>query len=265
MLEYVFFSKTDKLLVSFTFYGYNKSKYAKKELSNESAPFFSARALLQWFPLLAVASIVLIAIHYRSWFSLDYLSARMPAQPLAAAGLILLLFALKSLSIVFPILVLYALSGILSPPVPALLLNLLGTAVVVSLPYGLGRLSGTELVNHIFAKYKKAARLRDFQQQNGWFLAYFLRVLGILPGDVVSMYLGASKLPFPRNLLGGLAGMLPSLLAATFLGSSITDPASPVFLASAGGMVLISLLSAVVYRILSKRHPNGSEKKDPPD
>ncbi len=231
----------------------------------KTSRIFSARTLLQWFPLIAVAIIALIAFRYRSWFSLEYLSAHMPAEPLAAAALILLLFGLKSLSIVFPILVLYALSGILFPPIPALLLNLLGTAVVVSLPYGLGRLSGTELVEHIFAKYQKAAHLRDFQQHNDWFVAFFFRVLGILPGDVVSMYFGASRLTFWRNLLGGLAGMFPALLAGTFLGSSITDPTSPTFLASAAGMVLISLLSVVFYRFLRKRHTQNTSKKNPPD
>lgn len=226
------------------------------------------RILLQWLPLAAICLIVIAAIHYREYFSLDILLSVMPSERLAAIAVLMGLFALKSLSIVFPILVIYALSGVLFPPFLAILINLLGTALVLSLPYGLGRLAGTQLVAQIFEKYPKAAHLRDFQQDNAWFFACILRMLGFLPGDVVSMYFGASKLPFFPSLLGGMAGMFPALLAGTFLGDSIRDLSSPLFWISLGAMILLSVVSILLYRRHLKRHTGKniqSGKDDPHD
>lgn len=218
----------------------------------------SGRLLLQWLPLIAVGVIAAIAFHYRRYFSLDILLSVMPPQPLAAAAALMGLFALKSLSIVFPILVIYALSGLLFPPVFAILVNLAGTAAALTLPYGLGRLAGTELVEHIFQKYPKAHSLRDFQQHNAWFFSCILRLLGFLPGDVVSMYLGASKQPFWPSLLGGILGMIPAMLAGTFLGDSLGNMSSPLFWVSLGGMVFLSVVSILLYRRHMKRHAENS-------
>lgn len=212
------------------------------------------KILLQWLPLAAVCLIVIAAIYYRKYFSLDTLLSVMPSELFAAGAVLMGLFALKSLSIVFPILVIYALSGILFPPFWAIAVNYLGTALALSLPYGLGRLAGVQLVEQIFAKYPKASHLRDFQQNNAWFFSCILRMLGFLPGDVVSMYFGASKLPYLPSLLGGLLGMSPALLAGTFLGDSIQDLSSPLFWISLGAMIVLSITSILLYRRHLKRH-----------
>ncbi|MGI5893952.1 MAG: TVP38/TMEM64 family protein [Candidatus Merdivicinus sp.] len=219
------------------------------------------KLFLQWIPIAAIFLFFMIGLRYREDFSLDFLLSQAPRQVIPAIAFLMLLFSLKSLSIVFPILVIYALSGVLFPPAAAILINLCGTAVVLSIPYWLGRLSGVELVQSIFRKYPKARKLREFQRHNPWFFSFFLRVLGFLPGDVVSMYLGASRLPWLPSLIGGMAGMFPALLAGTFLGDNITDPTSPAFLVSAGGMILLSLLSVLLYRRYGKHSKKQMENR----
>ena len=61
------------------------------------------------------------------------------------------------------------------------------------------------------------------------FMSFFLRVISCLPGDTISMYFGASKMPFWTCLLGSFLGTLPGMVASTLLGMSITDPSSPMF------------------------------------
>ena len=58
---------------------------------------------------------------------------------------------MKSLSVFFPLLVLYAAAGRVFPLSKALLVNLIGLVICESIPYGIGRLSGTSL----------AAKLRE--------------------------------------------------------------------------------------------------------
>ena len=66
-----------------------------------------------------------------------------PESPFAAAIVILLLYALKSVSFVFPIAVLQIATGHLFQTPVALLINFLGRAVTLSIPYWVGRFSGS--------------------------------------------------------------------------------------------------------------------------
>ena len=57
-----------------------------------------------------------------------------PANEMVAAGIILLLFALKSLTIVIPLSILYLASGILFHPVIAVLISTAGLAITSTIP-----------------------------------------------------------------------------------------------------------------------------------
>ena len=91
------------------------------------------------------------------------------------------------------------------------------------------------------------------QSSHSSFLCFFLRVISCLPGDLVTMYLGATHTPFFHNLLGGTLGILPGLILATFMGRSIQDPSSPAFWISAALSVGLTVLSTVLYYVYLKR------------
>lgn len=54
-----------------------------------------------------------------------------------------------------------------------------------------------------------------------------------MPGDAVSLYLGATQIPFPYYLTGGVLGTALGVVLSTILGSNITEPGSPAFWLSA--------------------------------
>ena len=86
------------------------------------------------------------------------------------------------------------------------------------------------------------------------FLCFFLRAVSCLPGDIVTLYLGATRTPFWHNLLGGTLGILPGMVLATLMGSSIQDPSSPAFWLSAALSVGLAASSALLYAVYWKRH-----------
>lgn len=173
---------------------------------------------------------------------------------IALAAVILIgFYAVKSLSIVFPLLVLYISAGVMFPAPLAIIINIAGLFLCVSIPYGIGRFSGKDLLDHLTKKYKKISQLDELQHNNAFFFSFFLRVINLLPGDIVSMVLGASGIPYWRYVIGTILGLFPTMLAATFLGESILEPFSPVFLISAVSTVLISVISFVVWRVMKKR------------
>ncbi len=182
----------------------------------------------------------------------DSLKNFAPSMPVPAALFLIALYGFKSLSVVFPILVLNVLGGFLFSPVWATIINFVGVAVDLAIPYWVGRFSGTALVQKLETKYPKFASIFGENSHNQFFLSFFLRVIYCLPGDLVSMYFGAISMPFGKYMLGSFLGMVPGTIAATLLGMSISDPSSPLFWFAVILTVGISLISVVAYYLWRK-------------
>lgn len=119
--------------------------------------------------------------------------------------------------------------------------------VAFSIPYWIGRFSGADIVDGLLGKYPKLKKICSRQGQNPLFISFLLRTFCFLPGDAVSLCLGAARIPFPHYLAGGILGTTLGIVLSTMLGSSITEPGSPAFLLSAFLMTLLALLSSYFY------------------
>ena len=221
-----------------------KNDWGKKILHSKT---YKIIILCVWLVILGTCLL------YRDRFSVESVLQASPQNMLLAALFILLLFALKSLSIFIYCGILFIASGILFPLPAAILVNLLGAAVMVSLPYWLGRQVGGELIDSIVRKYPKTAFLRQLQTENELFLSFITRIINILPSDILSLYMGASGISYGKYLLGSVAGMLLTIITFPIIGSSITEPASPLFIASVVIQVVVTVVSLAGYAVYLKR------------
>lgn len=185
--------------------------------------------------------------------SVETLLAFTPKDPAKAAIVMLLLYALKSATIFFPLIILEIAAGHLFSPWAALGINFVGMLIILTIPYLMGKAAGIEAIQKLVQKYPRFGEIIGKQQDNALFLCFFLRIISCLPGDVVTMYLGATQTPFWQNLIAGAMGVLPGMILATFMGSSIQDPQSPSFWISAILMVTLTLLSLLLYYIYRRR------------
>ena len=167
----------------------------------------------------------------------------LPQNQFLAAQVIIALYTVKSLTVFFPLLTLYLLSGIIFPLPLALLVNLLGLVACDTLPYLIGRSLGSAFIDHIRAKYPKLALLEMLRQKSAFSFAALTRAAGVLPGDVVSVYFGCVRLRYPAYLAGSIAGLAPSMAAATILGTQISHPGTPEFWIAAGAGAAVAVLS----------------------
>lgn len=190
--------------------------------------------LCVWLVILAVCFV------NRDRFSVDGVLRYSPRNPLLAAVFMLLLFALKSLSVFIFSGILFAANGILFPLPAAIALNVLGAAVMVSLPYWLGRRLGKDAVDSVLEKYPKAEALRRMRTGRELSLSFITRAINILPSDILSLYMGATGINYPKYLAGSILGMLLSLITFPIMGMNITEPTSPWFWASIVIQVLVS-------------------------
>lgn len=171
-----------------------------------------------------------------------------PENPFFAALVFVALYAAKSIVFVFPILILEAAAGFFFPYWQAVAVNIIGLSVGLIIPYFIGRFSDIEKTQNIIEKYPKMKKLSEFEEKNIFFLCFFLRLIYLLPGDILTLYFGMKKVPFYKNFIGGIAGLIPFMLLATFFGANISDPFSSEFIIAFFINVCLSVLSAVFYR-----------------
>ena len=64
-------------------------------------------------------------------------------------------------------------------------------------------------------------------------------------------------MPFGRYLSGSLLGTLPGIITATLIGTSVTEPSSPLFWGSILLTALLSVISFLSYVIWYKKVYKG--------
>ncbi len=204
--------------------------------------------------MLMLTLMVLFLYTFDDELTLKNLLSYAPSNYYLAAIFIIFMYALKSLSVLFPISLLYILSGIIFKPIPALLVNILGMAVATTLPYWIGRFSGADMVDHIKNKYKRAKVLDNFKEDNEVFFSFIVRAIGFLPCDIVSLLMGLIKLNYKKYIIGTILGMLPGLISVTFVGQTIANPKSWQFIVSCASAVIISASTTLIYIKIKKNN-----------
>lgn len=216
---------------------------------------------LKTLPLIICILFLILFLIFGKDITVQTILSYTPESTFAASMVILLLYALKSVSFVFPIAVLQIAAGHLFQTPVALLVNFAGRAITLSIPYWVGRSSGSGLINSLQEKYPKLKEICGKQEQNPIFISFLLRTLCFLPGDAVSLYLGASGIPFPYYLTGGVLGTTLGVVLSTILGASITEPSSPEFWISASLVVLMAAVSVAAY-LRNNKKKDTKEKNE---
>ncbi len=202
--------------------------------------------------ILYAALIFAVLLNARK-FSIDALLSYTPSNVFLAIIFLLGIYAVKSISVFLPIIVLQIVSGFLFPAPLALLVNITGAVIDFTLPYYLGKFTGAGAAEKKIQKHENIRNLFERQHKHQFFLTFFLRVISCLPADLVSMYLGALRFDFKKYLVASMLGTLPGLIPATFMGRSITDPLSPQFIAAALITVVCTVVSILAFHIYNKK------------
>lgn len=222
-----------------------------------TAAHASARGnlILNIIRVLIVVLIVGAAVWYFASgreFSIDAILSYTPSNHFLAAGFLIALYAVKSIAFFLPLMAIQVAVGLYFPTLAALLVNFIGISVEIMIPYLLGRKLGFGSADKLFAKFPK---MRDLLsgKSGRWYVAYILRAVNMLPFDLVSMYLGSVKYPVGVYFTGSLVGATFGVLAATFIGRTLTDPTSPAFIISCVASCLIAAGSFILFKYVSKK------------
>lgn len=198
-------------------------------------------------------ALILLCWIYRDCITVENIVKYVPENTAVAICVMLALFALKGVTVIVYGGILYAASGILFSLPAAICVNLVGTALMTSVPFFIGKRAGAELLDQLVQKNKRLELLRDAPKQNGLLFSFAVRMIGLLPGDLVGMYSGACGFTYLRYICGTLAGMLPSIITFSAMGMSAHDISSPVFRLSVGCELLLALVSLAVFLLWQRK------------
>ena len=221
--------------------------------------------VLKVLMLLMWAAVIVFCWLHRDAVTVDGILRITPRSQVLAVLFMLGLFALKSLSVVVYCGILYTASGILFPLPLAILVNLLGTGIMAAIPYALGRHTSSGALDRYISSRKNISLLRQLRTQNTFLYTLLVRVINILPFDVVSAYFGASQTEFMPYLWGSILGMAPPCVLFAILGTSITNPGSPQFILSAAIELAIMLVSFLLLLAARKKAGTASGEAVPSD
>lgn len=146
-----------------------------------------------------------------------------------AALALLGLYVLKGLTAALPSTALAAAAGLVLPFPLALGTNLCGAAAAQAGPYLIGRRKRGALED-LAARHPRLAVLEAGPAAGRE--VFLLRLAGVLPVELVSLWLGASGTPWRAYFAGGLLGSFPRVLSATVLGAALWDLGGARFWAS---------------------------------
>ena len=207
-------------------------------------------AILLW------CAVLVWAILNRSRFTLDAILSYTPESPLLAAVIMMGFFALKSLTVVFYSGLLYVADGLLFPLPIAILLNILGTVVMVLIPYCTAHSFGSEYAASLLKKHPKLKAVEALRRGNDLAFAVLLRSVNIVNFDIGSMYMGAVGLRLPLVLLGSALGKAADIVLYPIIGENLGNPRSSAFWAALSLDLLLSVITVWITARMEKENTN---------
>lgn len=227
------------------------NRFIGMKLNNIPKP---ALLTMRIITVLIWCGVIAFCIVNRDRFTIDGVVGSAPDDTVPAVLLMLLLFALKSMSLFIYCGILYVASGMLFPLGLAIAVNIMGTAIMLSLPYCIGRLTGADAVGRIIEKYPKAQSLKRLRRKNDFAFSFISRAINILPADVVSLYMGAVGVRYIPYLSGGLLGFLTTIVTLPIMGTNITRPGSSEFITAAIIQISVSVVFLTICAAYKRRH-----------
>ena len=225
-----------------------------KEIKGKNQRLHKQVKRIQIVALISFAvALVAIFLMTKEHMTVESLLSHTKGNSLAGTLMLLLLFGIKSLSIVIPLPSLYLASGMLYSPLKALAISYMGLAITLSIPYFLGRWAGGAGIDYILDRYPKMEKVIAMQKNNEFFSNFIVRFIGWFPCDILSFYFGACDTPYSTYLGASLLGCSIGVVTNTLLGDVILNPLSPQFAIMIAIKIAVSLAAFGIAYYLNKK------------
>lgn len=166
---------------------------------------------------------------------------------------------IKSFALVFPPAVVISICGYLMPNfLLALLINIISVFLSLSIPYFLGRFTGSSMVDTLKGKFKAIKKIDDFAGANEMKMTFVIKMSGLLPGDLSSLLFGAMNISYKNYFIGANLGMLPLVLVYTGFGYALKNVAEAPWLPiiPVAAIIFFVIISGIITKKIIKDTKN---------
>lgn len=175
--------------------------------------------------IVVAAAIFLTAIlNYKRLSNLDVRALIAGASSLLVAELIVLgVYVIKAVLLVLPASVIYISVGVAMDWKRAVIVNVIGIMIEVTVTYFLGKFLGKSTVEKKLKGTKAGDKLLNIQDKNKNLAILGIRFIPAFPIDFSSLFMGAFDFKFLPYFLFSVLGLAPRVIAFTILGDTIYD------------------------------------------
>jgi len=182
-------------------------------------------------------------------FTVELFQAYFEENLFLAIVVILILYAIKSITMTIPNSVLYIASGIILPLGPAIIVNYMGLSISLLIGYVVGGKFETGKLFQIIESKKHLKRLSEKYKDNLLIYCFVIRLFG-LPFGFVSFFFGSQKMPYFKYHISSLLGVTPVMIPIIISGSAVLSSDSLEFVFP---FTISLFVGFVVILFLSKR------------
>lgn len=217
--------------------------------------------VLQLAALLFMVAMVVTMLVLMNKFDINIenaaqLSTYIKGGTLTVALIIIAFTVVKSFALVFPPAVIFAVSGLLIDNLwVAVLVNFIGVALSVILPYYLGRFTGKDMLDTLKKKFPKIKKLDDFAGKNEFMVVYVVKASGVIPSDLMNVVYGAMNINFMKYFIASNIGMLPFNILFTLLANK-GDLSNPYSLLYVIPIPVFVVIMSIVVKKMTKEKTN---------
>jgi uncharacterized membrane protein YdjX (TVP38/TMEM64 family) len=200
---------------------------------------------------LSLITIIVVKFHL---YSLNDVKNMVTSYGKLAPFIFFLLCVLRPI-LLLPIGLFSVLGGILFGSIKGTILTVIGSTVGSIIAYYISWFLGSDFFQRYFGdKIEKYS----FDEKNAFKITFLMRVIPILPCDVVSYICGLSKINIIKYTLASFLGIIPGTFVYSNFGSSLNNVYSKQFIFS---VVMIIFLSLIPVLIKVKQKSNKSNEK----
>lgn len=164
-----------------------------------------------------------------------------------AAVVFVVIYSLKPVVLVFPASLLSILAGSIFGPVKATFLSMVSCFFAGTLAFYLSHVLGKSFVEKLLGE--KALKLDNSIEQHGFKIMLLMRLSAIFPYDPLSYAAGLSKMKYRDFILGTMIGILPEMIAYSYVGHNMEHPSILKFVAP---VIIVAIIATYAYRNYKK-------------
>ncbi len=171
---------------------------------------------------LAAALVLTVALNYKTLSNQDVRALIDSASSIFVAEMIIVgVYALKSVLFVIPASLIYLSVGLAMDTWRAVIVNMAGIAVEVTLTFLLGKFLGKNAVEKKLRGTKTGDKLLNMQDKNKNLAIITIRFIPAFPIDFSSLFMGAFDFNFLPYFFFSLLGLAPRVIGFTIIGEAV--------------------------------------------